>query len=71
MGDRMDSNPTTGAAARFGSGRAVARIEDGALLRGRGRFTDNVPVAGESTLAFLRSPYAHARIASTIVHTNV
>ncbi|MDQ6627599.1 MAG: xanthine dehydrogenase family protein molybdopterin-binding subunit, partial [Pseudomonadota bacterium] len=48
-------------AARFGSGRAVRRIEDEALLRGRGRFTDNVG-GGEATIAFLRSPYAHARI---------
>jgi len=51
------------AAARFGSGRAVPRIEDRALLEGRGRFTDNVAVPGETVIAFLRSPYAHARIA--------
>jgi carbon-monoxide dehydrogenase large subunit len=62
MNDRIDI--PSAAVARFGSGRAVARLEDGALLRGLGRFTDNVPVAGETTLAFLRSPYAHARIAS-------
>ncbi len=52
------------AAARFGSGRAVLRIEDRALLQGLGRFTDNVPVAGEAVIAFLRSPHAHARILS-------
>ncbi|MCE9660874.1 MAG: xanthine dehydrogenase family protein molybdopterin-binding subunit [Burkholderiales bacterium] len=50
------------AAGRFGSGRAVPRIEDRALLEGRGRFTDNVAVPGEAVIAFLRSPYAHARI---------
>ena len=50
------------AAARFGSGRAVPRIEDRALLAGRGRFTDNVAVPGQTVIAFLRSPYAHARI---------
>jgi len=50
------------AAGRFGSGRAVPRIEDRALLQGRGRFTDNVEVAGAAPIAFLRSPYAHARI---------
>ena len=50
------------AAARFGSGRAVPRIEDQALLEGRGRFTDNVAVPGDAVIAFLRSPYAHARI---------
>ncbi len=36
------------AAARFGSGRAVPRIEDRALLEGRGRFTDDVAVPGEA-----------------------
>ena len=50
------------ATLRFGSGRAVARIEDPELLQGRGRFTDNVRVAGETVIAFLRSPHAHARI---------
>ncbi|MEO8081710.1 MAG: xanthine dehydrogenase family protein molybdopterin-binding subunit [Caldimonas sp.] len=49
-------------AARFGSGRAVARIEDRALLLGEGRFTDNVAVAGDAIVAFLRSPHPHARI---------
>ncbi len=51
------------AAARFGSGRAVPRIEDRALLEGRGLFTDNVAVPGHAVIAFLRSPYAHARLA--------
>jgi carbon-monoxide dehydrogenase large subunit len=50
------------AAARFGSGRAVARVEDGALLTGRGRFVDNAPEPGQTVLLFQRSPYAHARI---------
>ena len=47
---------------RFGSGQAVHRIEDPALLTGQGRFTDNVVVEGQTYLAFVRSPYAHARI---------
>ena len=55
------------AALRFGSGKAVARIEDPELLRGRGRFTDNVRVEGEAVIAFLRSPHAHARIVSVDV----
>ncbi|MDQ6681282.1 MAG: hypothetical protein M3Y67_10030, partial [Pseudomonadota bacterium] len=49
-------------AGRFGSGQAVHRIEDAALLAGQGRYTDDVPADGETCLAFLRSPYAHARI---------
>ena len=52
------------AAARFGSGQAVPRIEDRALLQGLGRFTDNVAVPGQAVIAFLRSPHPHARIAS-------
>ena len=55
---------STPVAARFGSGQAVKRVEDASLLIGKGQFADNVPVAGASHIAFLRSPYAHAKIAS-------
>jgi carbon-monoxide dehydrogenase large subunit len=47
---------------RFGSGRAVRRIEDAGLLAGAGTFTDDFSMSGQSHLAFLRSPHAHARI---------
>jgi carbon-monoxide dehydrogenase large subunit len=47
---------------RFGSGRSITRVEDAALLRGEGRFADNVREAGELHVLFLRSPHAHARI---------
>ena len=57
----MDSTIEAG---RFGSGHAVHRIEDEALLAGRGRFTDDVAAAGQAHIAFLRSPHAHARIRS-------
>lgn len=50
------------AAGRFGSGRAVKRVEDAALLAGKGLFVDNVAVDGQTYIAFQRSPYAHARI---------
>jgi aerobic carbon-monoxide dehydrogenase large subunit len=49
---------------RFGSGRAVRRIEDAGLLIGAGTFTDDFSMPGQTHLAFLRSPYAHARIVS-------
>jgi carbon-monoxide dehydrogenase large subunit len=49
-------------AGRYGSGREVRRIEDPALLRGEGRFTDDLVREGQTHLVFLRSPYAHARI---------
>jgi len=47
---------------RFGSGQAVRRIEDGPLLRGAGRYTDDLTLPGQTYLYFLRSPYAHADI---------
>lgn len=47
---------------RFGSGQAVRRIEDRALLAGAGSFTDDVAPDGLTHLVFLRSPHAHARI---------
>jgi len=46
----------------FGSGRSVKRVEDEALLRGQGRFADNVKVPGERFVCFVRSQHAHARI---------
>jgi carbon-monoxide dehydrogenase large subunit len=48
---------------RFGSGRSVRRVEDDALLRGEGRFADNVKADGELYAHFVRSPHPHARIA--------
>ncbi|MDP1647429.1 MAG: xanthine dehydrogenase family protein molybdopterin-binding subunit [Rubrivivax sp.] len=47
---------------RFGSGRAVRRVEDPALVQGQGRFTDDVSLPGQTWLAFVRSERAHARI---------
>lgn len=47
---------------RFGSGKPVRRLEDPALVTGRGQFTDDLERAGQLHLMFLRSPVAHARI---------
>ena len=41
---------------------AVTRFEDDALLRGRGRFLDDIKLAGMSHVCFLRSEYAHALV---------
>ncbi|MDE2081568.1 MAG: xanthine dehydrogenase family protein [Burkholderiales bacterium] len=49
-------------AARFGSGRAVRRVEDPALVQGQGRFTDDVAPAGQLFARFVRSTQAHGRI---------
>jgi carbon-monoxide dehydrogenase large subunit len=48
--------------ARFGSGKAVKRVEDDLLLTGRGRFADDVSAPGQLHLHFGRSPHPHARI---------
>jgi 2-furoyl-CoA dehydrogenase large subunit len=46
-------------------GQAVPRIEDEALLRGQGRFMDDIePVPHARHAAVVRSPFAHARINS-------
>ena len=54
------SEPVT----RFGSGRSVKRIEDEGLLKGVGKFTDDVVPAGQLNVCFVRSPYPHAKLLS-------
>ena len=44
-------------------GQPLPRVEDGRLLTGRGRFTDDETQARQAWCAFVRSPHAHARIA--------
>ena len=43
-------------------GTRVLRLEDEALLRGRGRFVDDIAVADVLHAAFVRSPHPHALI---------
>ncbi len=45
-----------------GIGASVPRREDAALLTGRGRFIDDIDLAGQLHASFVRSPYGHARI---------
>src|SRR6266850_4187641 len=51
-------------------GARVQRMEDDRLLRGKGRFTDDISENGERALetCFARSPVAHARIRSIDVN---
>src|SRR3954463_5421708 len=52
-------------ATRAWCGQSVERVEDAALLTGRGRFIDDLGVRpGTLHAAILRSPHAHARIMS-------
>ena len=43
-------------------GARIKRREDPALIQGLGQYVDDIPMAGTLHAAFLRSPYAHARI---------
>ena len=43
-------------------GRDVRRLEDAALIRGRGRFVDDIAPPGALHAAFVRAPHAHAAI---------
>lgn len=45
-------------------GRPVPRVEDDRLLRGNGRYVDDVDLPGAAEAAVLRSPHAHARVES-------
>jgi carbon-monoxide dehydrogenase large subunit len=47
---------------RFGSDRDARRTEDGPLLTGRGRFTDDLSVPGQAHAAFVRAQVAHAEL---------
>ena len=47
-----------------GPGARVRRLEDPSLLRGERRYTDDLPEPGAKYVAFVRSLFAHARIAS-------
>jgi len=61
----LPANPPPGPAetARL-VGRSVKRREDPRLVAGRGRYTDDLAPPGALHVAILRSPHAHARLAS-------
>ena len=43
-------------------GRSLERVEDAQLLRGRARFLADIDLPGMLEVAFVRSPFGHARI---------
>ena len=47
---------------QFGIGQPVSRFEDPRLLRGEGRFINDLVLPGMAHLAYVRSPHARARI---------
>ncbi|WPB85269.1 xanthine dehydrogenase family protein molybdopterin-binding subunit [Sediminicoccus rosea] len=50
--------------AKFGLSQSVRRVEDPRLLLGAGRYTDDIALEGQAHGYVLRSPHAHARLAS-------
>ena len=45
-----------------GIGASVRRVEDARFVRGKGRYTDDINLSGQTYAVFLRSPHAHAAI---------
>jgi carbon-monoxide dehydrogenase large subunit len=59
----MDSFDDTGLAfMKFGVGQSVARTEDPILLRGEGRYTDDINLAGQVYAVMVRSRIAHGHL---------
>jgi aerobic carbon-monoxide dehydrogenase large subunit len=49
---------------KFGIGQAVPRFEDPRLVRGGGRYVDDIVLPGMAFGYVLRSPHAHARVSA-------
>src|SRR3954468_10820914 len=56
--DGVSANPQRGPFI----GRPMPRFEDLRLVRGGGRYTDDVSVAEQTSAVFVRTPHAHASI---------
>ncbi|HEY2594428.1 MAG TPA: carbon monoxide dehydrogenase, partial [Chloroflexota bacterium] len=62
MTDGTTNGQTQGSGYLHFVGASVHRVEDQRILRGRGHYIDDLKLAGMLHAAFVRSPYAHARI---------
>ena len=62
-------NPIEPAAGRYGIGQPVLRTEDPVLLRGEGRYTDDLNEPGQAYACIVRSPHAHGVLKSIDVKT--
>jgi len=63
------SRPSDLSLMKFGIGQPVPRKEDPKLVRGEGRYSDDVHLDGQAYAAFVRSPYAHGCIQGIEVET--
>ena len=59
---RSETQNADGAGLRFGNGQHAIRSEDAPLVTGRGKFTDDLDMAGQAHAAFVRATVAHAVI---------
>ncbi|MSP76990.1 MAG: xanthine dehydrogenase family protein molybdopterin-binding subunit [Rhodospirillaceae bacterium] len=50
--------------SKYGIGQPVTRFEDPRLLRGQGRYINDVNLPGQAYMVLVRSPHAHANIKS-------
>src|SRR5262245_45519273 len=63
----LQNSPDTWAVTRFGIGQPVLRSEDPTLVRGHGRFTDDVSLPGQAYAVIVRSREPHGIIRA--IHT--
>jgi carbon-monoxide dehydrogenase large subunit len=56
------TNPVDPTFAKFAIGQPVLRTEDPKLLRGEGRYTDDVNLPGQAYVTMVRSTHAHGKI---------
>jgi carbon-monoxide dehydrogenase large subunit len=56
------NEPESWSLTRFAVGQPVLRTEDPKLVRGEGRFTDDVSIAGQAYAVMVRSRHAHGHI---------
>src|SRR6195256_5379059 len=58
----LQNDPNSWAITKFGVGQPVKRSEDPKLVRGEGRFTDDVSAPRQAHAVMVRSRYAHGII---------
>src|SRR5215470_108693 len=58
----LQNDPTHWSVTNFGIGQPVLRSEDPVLVRGEGRFTDDVSMPRQAHAVIVRSPHAHGII---------
>ena len=58
----VQDNPSSWALEKFGVGQPVPRTEDPKLVRGQGRYSDDLTFPGQAYAAIVRSSHAHGVI---------